>query len=64
MWRILGLLTATIGLPYFLLSSTSPLLQSWLARTQQRRVPYRLFALSNAGSMLALLSYPVLVEPI
>ncbi|PYT22714.1 MAG: hypothetical protein DMG57_34195 [Acidobacteria bacterium] len=62
-WRILGLLGATLGLPYFLLSSTSPLLQSWYARTHDSGMPYRLFALSNLGSMLALVSYPVLVEP-
>jgi hypothetical protein len=61
--RILGLLAATVGLPYFLLSSTSPMLQSWYARTRKQALPYRLFALSNAGSMLALLSYPTLVEP-
>ena len=59
---ILGLLTATIGLPFFLLSATNPLVQSWLARSQSR-APYQLFALSNFGSMLALLSYPILVEP-
>jgi hypothetical protein len=61
--RILGLLGATIGLPYFLLSSTSPLLQAWMARSGTGAIPYRFFALSNLGSMLALLSYPVLVEP-
>ncbi len=61
--RILGLLAATIGLPYFLLSSTSPLLQAWMARAGTGAIPYRFFALSNLGSMLALLSYPVLVEP-
>ena len=60
--RILLLLAATVGAPYFLLSSTSPLLQAWYAR-QKRGVPYRLFALSNGASMLALLSYPLLVEP-
>jgi SAM-dependent methyltransferase len=59
---ILGLLTATIGLPFFLLSATNPLVQSWLARSQSK-APYQLFALSNFGSMLALLSYPVMVEP-
>jgi hypothetical protein len=59
---ILGLLTVTIGLPYFILSTTSPLLQAWYAR-RAGSVPYRLFALSNLASMLALLSYPVLVEP-
>jgi SAM-dependent methyltransferase len=62
-WRILALLALTIGLPYFLLSSTSPLLQAWYSRTNKRAMPYRLFALSNLASMLALLSYPVLVEP-
>jgi hypothetical protein len=61
--RILALLTVTVGLPYFLLSSTSPLLQAWYARTHKHGMPYRLFALSNFASMLALLSYPVLIEP-
>src|SRR5579864_2941727 len=62
-WRILGLLAVTLGLPYLLLSATSPMLQAWYARSHQSALPYRLFALSNAGSMLALVSYPVLVEP-
>src|SRR5215475_367591 len=61
--RILVLLAATIGLPYFLLSSTSPLLQAWYVRRTGSSVPYRLFALSNFGSMLALISFPFLVEP-
>ena len=61
--RILLLLLVTVGLPYFVLSATSPLLQAWYSRTKEGAVPYRLFALSNAGSMLGLLSYPVLVEP-
>ena len=61
--RILLLLTATIGLPYFLLSTTSPLLQAWYVAAKPGSIPYRLFALSNFGSLLALLSYPVLVEP-
>jgi hypothetical protein len=61
--RILMLLAATIGLPYFLLSSTSPLLQAWYVRRTGSGVPYRLFALSNFGSMLALVSFPFLVEP-
>ncbi len=60
---ILALLITSIGLPYFLLSATSPLLQAWYARTRQSAAPYRLFALSNFASMLALLSYPVLIEP-
>ncbi len=60
---ILGLLTATIGLPYFLLSTTSPLVQAWFARRFPGRNPYRLFALSNLASLLALVGYPFLVEP-
>ena len=60
---ILGLLAATIGLPYFLLATTSPLVQAWFARRFQGRSPYRLFALSNLASMLALLGYPFLLEP-
>src|SRR5688572_26181115 len=60
---ILALLGATIGLQYFLLSTTSPLVQVWFWRRFQHEVPYRLFALSNFASLLALLSYPVLVEP-
>jgi hypothetical protein len=62
-WRILGLLAATVGLPYFLLSTTGPLIQAWFVRVKPGSTPYRLYALSNLGSMLALLSYPVLVEP-
>jgi len=61
--RILLLLFATVGLPYLALSATSPLLQAWYSRTYEGAFPYRLFALSNAGSMLGLLSYPVFVEP-
>jgi hypothetical protein len=61
--RIFGLLAATVGLPYFLLSSTSPLLQSWYSRSNAGAIPWRFFALSNAGSMAGLLAYPVLVEP-
>jgi hypothetical protein len=61
--RILCLLTATVGLPYFTLASTSPLLQNWYACQHRTGVPYRFFALSNFASMLALLSYPVVVEP-
>ena len=62
-WRILGLLAATVGLPYFLLSSTGPLIQAWFAQAYLGRSPYRLYALSNAGSLLALVTYPCLVEP-
>ena len=61
--RILLLLLATIGLPYFLLSSTTPLLQAWYHRRWHVAVPYRLFALSNFASLLALLGFPLLFEP-
>ena len=62
-WRILGLLAVTIGLPYFLLSTTSPLMQAWFAWRFHHAAPYRLFALSNLASLLALLFYPVAIEP-
>ena len=62
-WRILGLLAVTIGLPYFLLSTTSPLMQAWFAWRFHHAAPYRLFALSNLASLLALLAYPVAIEP-
>jgi hypothetical protein len=61
--RIMLLLLATIGLPYFLLSTTTPLLQAWYWQRFRSAVPYRLFALSNFASMLALLGFPVLFEP-
>jgi hypothetical protein len=62
--RILLLLAATIGLPYLLLSTTSPLLQAWYVAAKPGAIPYRLFALSNLGSLLALFTFPVLVEPL
>ncbi|REJ86840.1 MAG: hypothetical protein DWQ34_26530 [Planctomycetota bacterium] len=61
--RIVVLLVSTIGLPYFLLSTTGPLLQRWFSLVHPGRSPYRLYALSNAGSLLALLSYPFVFEP-
>ena len=61
--RIILLLVATIGGPYFLLSSTAPLLQRWFHRARPAHSPWRLYALSNAGSFLALFSYPFLIEP-
>jgi hypothetical protein len=61
-WRILLLLSGTIGLPYFVLSSTGPLMQRWFSDTNPGVSPYRLYALSNVGSLLALLSYPVFFE--
>ncbi len=60
--RILLLLMATIGLPYFVLSSTGPLMQQWFSQTNPGVSPYRLYALSNVGSLLALLSYPAYFE--
>ena len=63
-WRILALLMLTIGLPYFLLSSTGPLVQAGFARRYRGERVYRLFALSNFGSMLALLAYPFVIETV
>src|SRR6267378_1349573 len=65
--QILGLLATTVGLPYLLLASTAPLLQRWLSGapsspTLERSI-YRLFALSNFGSLVGLLSYPFAIEP-
>ncbi len=56
-------LAGMVGLPFLLLSATSPLVQMWLAQRSTGEVPYRMFALSNVGSLLALLAYPVLIEP-
>jgi len=61
-WHILTLLTTNIGLPYFVLASTGPLLQQWFARIYPATSPYRLYALSNVGSLMALLSYPFFFE--
>jgi hypothetical protein len=61
--RIILLLAVTVGLPYFVLSTTGPLLQGWYFRTLPGSSPYRLYSLSNIGSLLALLSYPFAVEP-
>lgn len=61
--RILLLLTATLGLPFGLLAATGPLLQRWFHYRYPTHSPYRLYALSNAGSLLALLGYPFLIEP-
>lgn len=62
--RILMLLAATVGAPYLVLSTTSPLLQAWLSRVSGGRATYRFFALSNAGSLLGLAAYPFVVEPL
>lgn len=60
--RIIFLLLGTIGLPYFLLSTTGPLIQSWVSKTVVGSQIYRYFSLSNLASMLALISYPFLIE--
>ena len=62
-WQILRLLAATIGLPFFILSATSPLTQVWFKRRNAQASPYHLFSLSNLASFLALLAYPFLLEP-
>ena len=61
--RIIVLLFATIGLPYFLLSTTGPLLQKWVAPQFPEKSVYRLFALSNFGSLAGLLAFPFAIEP-
>jgi len=63
-FRILAVLSANVGLPYFLLSATAPLLQAWYAARMPGKIPYRLYALSNVGSLFALLSFPFLIEPL
>ncbi len=63
-WRILLLLTATIGWPFVVLAATAPLLQRWLCRFEPEEASYRLYAWSNGGSILALAAYPFLVEPL
>ena len=62
---VLVLLSLSVGLPFFVVSATAPLLQHWFTHTGHRaaRDPYFLYAASNLGSMLALLSYPILIEP-
>src|SRR5712671_4325188 len=68
-FSVLWVLTMLIGLPFLALSATNPLLQAWYAHSRSSAgqdspaPPYRLFALSNFGSLLALLAYPLLVEP-
>lgn len=61
-YECLKLLARSIGLPYFVLSSTTPLLQAWYTRGANTGLPYRLFALSNLGSLIALLAYPLVME--
>jgi hypothetical protein len=63
---LIGLFVASIGLPFFALSANGPLLQAWFARTDHPAAndPYFLYVASNIGSFLALLSYPLAVEPL
>ncbi len=61
-FRILLLLAASVGLPFILLSTTGPLIQAWQTQTHPDRSPFRLFALSNFASLLALISYPFVFE--
>ena len=60
---VFAILGTTIGLPFLILGTTSPLMQVWWARLHSSGIPYRLFALSNLASVLALAAYPTLVEP-
>ncbi|HEX9838505.1 MAG TPA: hypothetical protein VGA72_04130 [Anaerolineales bacterium] len=60
---IFKLLTISIGLPYFILASNGPLMQAWFSRSFPERAYARLYALSNLGSLLGLLAYPILIEP-
>lgn len=62
--RILVLLAVTVGLPYVVLAATGPLLQRWFTQTRRGETPYRLYALSNAGSLLALVAFPFGFEPL
>ena len=63
-WQVLRYLLLSIGLPYMLLSATAPLVQHWFAGVNQGKSPYMLYALSNVGSVLGLLCYPFLLEPL
>ncbi len=62
-FRILLLLTLCVGLPYAVLSTTGPLIQAWFSRAYPGRSPYRLFSLSNMGSLIALGTFPFVFEP-
>ena len=63
---ILITLAAVVGLPFFALSASTPILQKWFAQTGHSSAadPYFLYAASNAGSLVGLLGYPLLVEPV
>ncbi len=63
-FEIVKLLFITVGVPYLVLSTTGPLVQSWSRLADPRRSPYRLYALSNVGSLAGLLLYPTVIEPL
>ncbi|MGE3961903.1 MAG: spermidine synthase [Dehalococcoidia bacterium] len=63
-WRVLLILATTVGAPYLLLATASPLLQRWYSMVPPARPPYVLYAVSNAGALAGLLTYPTLVEPL
>jgi len=62
---LMGMLIRSVGIPFGIISTTAPLLQNWLSKTKavSGRDPYFLYAVSNAGSLLALLAYPLIIEP-
>jgi hypothetical protein len=64
-WWLLGVLIGTVGLPFFMVSTSAPVLQRWFASTRHSAAsdPYFLYGASNSGSLLALLAYPVVIEP-
>jgi hypothetical protein len=62
-WGVWSILLNTIAIPFIALSATSPLIQAWQSETHPQRSPYPLYALSNAGSLLALITYPLVFEP-
>ena len=64
LFGIMLLLVSSVGLPYFLLATTGPLMQRWLSVIELKKLPYKLYSLSNTGSLLALLSFPFLFEPL
>ena len=61
---LIQLLLITVGAPYMMVSATGPLLQHWYSKTKVGKSPYRLYALSNLGSLLGLLTYPFIIEPL
>jgi hypothetical protein len=62
-WHIIKLLLSSVGACYFLLSSISPLMQAWFSNSRSEHSPYRLYTLSNLGSLLAIVGYPFIIEP-